>query len=130
MSVQTWMDEFYTMPSKQPSVVEGLRLTLRKYQGMTSEARTRHGVKFDEECTILLLVGIDEADRDVFALDSATCIQCQYWTCGECPLNDNELQCSDLAHTWSTWVIHPSDETLSNLLKFIERRIAEETATK
>lgn len=83
MSLKTWKEEFYPIPSDEVSESQALAHSLRKWEGLRKENLEKHGVGSSAS-------GVMEFFIDFLPIDSSTCALCHYHVdsvrCVTCPL--------------------------------------------
>lgn len=89
MSLETWKEEFYPIPSDEVSESQALAHSLRKWEGLKKENLEKHGV------------GATGGYVDELPIDSSTCALCHHHVdvgCATCPLSvrgDEEIYTCD-----------------------------------
>lgn len=91
MSLESWKKEFYPVDACEiEGLVDAAKHSLKKWEGLLSENRKKHGVILNKDSDL------EEGGGGIILLDGTSCALCQVaGECVACPLNSIQNCCED-----------------------------------
>ncbi len=128
MSLQSWKNEFYSIPADQCPVDEAINHSIRKWTGLRAENIARHGLRFSQS-----LLQVDESSKSRLDIDSSSCALCHHYmrnpegdynNCSACPLYQarNNTSCDKRmpGESFSPYLIGTVQDNPEPMLQWLE----------